>query len=604
MHHLLSQQLHQYFGTDFEPQGPMLAFLEAVSSHYDAEDRAHSVAKSQQVADRPQNMRDRSNLELANEHALLRRIIDSVPDLIYFKDMNGTYLGCNRAFEEYFGVPETEITGKTDFSFMDESSAVALRKMDCEVLATSNANTSEEWVTYPDGHRACLETVKIRYSATNGGLLGMIGIGRNITERKRLAEQLQLAAFAYDHCSESMMVTDSDNKIVAVNPAFSKMTGYAADEVLGKNPALLRSGLQDQAFYRDMWQTLKTEGCWQGEIWNRRKNGEIFPEWLRINRLYNADGSVHRHVALFSDISEQKCSEGKLRSEKQLLDDIINTLPDIFYVVDLYGSYVRVNRKFVEVTGYPEEELSLATIYTLFDGADRPRFAERIQEAFQCGRLDVEMCLITRGGQRIPCHFTGSRTTINGKYYLVGLGRDISERKRYEQALVEQANVDSLTGLATRRYFMELVEKELARAERKGGPTSVIMLDLDEFKSINDRNGHHVGDQVLRVIGQVCRQSLREMDIVGRIGGEEFAVLLPETDGKAALVVAERLRQAIASAPVHVEHGRVLHFTASIGVDTLHGEEVDVEVVLRSADHALYSAKRAGRNRVCVATRQ
>ncbi len=416
-----------------------------------------------------------------------------------------------------------------------------------------------------------------------------------------IQSELELAAFAYENCSESMMVTDSDNNIVAVNPAFSRTTGYAADEVIGKNPRILKSGLQDAGFYRQMWQALDRGDSWQGEVWNRRKNGEIFPEWLRINRVCASDGSVYRHVTSFSDISEQKYAEGKLRDEKQLLDDIINTLPDIFYVVDEFGSYVRVNRKFVEVTGYSEGELSLTTIYTLFAPEERQHFAAVLQAAFQCGRLDAEMWLLTQAGQRIPCQFAGCRTMINGKPYLVGLGRDISERKRYEQALVEQAHVDSLTGVATRRHFVERMEQELARARRSGGPTAMIMLDLDEFKAINDKHGHHVGDEVLRVIGYVCRETLRETDVIGRLGGEEFAIVLPETDVESAVAVAERLRQNIAGAAVSLEHGGLLRFTASIGVEMLGDAVADVDTLMRQADHALYSAKRSGRNRVCVA---
>ncbi len=418
-----------------------------------------------------------------------------------------------------------------------------------------------------------------------------------------LSEKLQLAAFAYDNCGESMMITDGENNIVAVNPAFSRITGYLPDEVIGRNPRLLNSGRQDPAFYQEMWRRIEAEGCWQGEIWNRRKNGEIFPEWIRVNRLNNSDGSVFRHIALFSDISEQKYSEERLRHEKRLSDDIINTLPDIFYVVDEEGSYVRVNRKFLEMTGYVESDLAFATIHSLFDADERLCFAAQLQNTFYGGQLNVELQLVTRAGRRIPCHFTGSRTAIYGKHYVVGLGRDISERKAYEHALMQQATVDSLTGVFTRRNFMELTERELSRATRSGAPTSVIMLDLDDFKTINDKNGHHVGDQVLRALGDICRHCLRDTDIVGRIGGEEFAILLPETARHDALAIAERLRTNIARTQVVLEHGALLNFTASLGVDTLSDVDFDVDLMLRHADHALYDAKHSGRNRVCVAAR-
>lgn len=127
----------------------------------------------------------------------------------------------------------------------------------------------------------------------------------------------------------------------------------------------------------------------------------------------------------------------------------------------------------------------------------------------------------------------------------------------------------------------------------------MLMIDIDRFKNINDSHGHQVGDRVLQKIGSLCRDTLRDVDCVGRIGGEEFAVLLPQTDATQALDVAERLRVTVARAAVTLADGKTLHFSISVGLTTLSGQ-LSVDTLLGQADKALYEAKRSGRDKVCV----
>lgn len=180
-----------------------------------------------------------------------------------------------------------------------------------------------------------------------------------------------------------------------------------------------------------------------------------------------------------------------------------------------------------------------------------------------------------------------------------GVVSDITERKQLEDELKRQARIDLLTGLNNRRHFFELAEQELARAKRYGAPLPVLMLDVDHFKLVNDTYGHHVGDMALQKLSEVCVHTLRGIDIVGRLGGEEFAILLPETKGEQALEVAERLRLAVAGATIPLEQGGSIHLTVSIGVASPVATDARIDDVLKRADAALYAAKNAGRNRVC-----
>jgi diguanylate cyclase (GGDEF)-like protein len=145
---------------------------------------------------------------------------------------------------------------------------------------------------------------------------------------------------------------------------------------------------------------------------------------------------------------------------------------------------------------------------------------------------------------------------------------------------------------------MELAEQEIARSVRYASPLAAFMLDIDLFKKVNDTYGHKAGDLVLKKLAGIILEALREVDIAGRIGGEEFAILLPETDGHQALEVAERLRQLAENASIQLENGLPLKFTVSIGIATLVGKEMNIDTLLNQADQAMYQAKNSGRNKV------
>jgi len=183
----------------------------------------------------------------------------------------------------------------------------------------------------------------------------------------------------------------------------------------------------------------------------------------------------------------------------------------------------------------------------------------------------------------------------------IGTVQDVTERVELEHELRAQAQVDYLTGLANRRHFIQQGEVELARTLRFGRPLSLLMFDIDHFKAINDIHGHQAGDAALQMLAAHCRDALREIDIIGRIGGEEFAIILPETADAGASLLAERLRLSIARQTLATERGDEVNMTVSIGL-AIHvgGGVARLDDLFKQADLALYQAKRAGRNRVCV----
>ena len=180
-------------------------------------------------------------------------------------------------------------------------------------------------------YRWILETGKPDFTADEI-FEGYIGSCFDISGRKESEESMRVASLVYQNSNEGMSVTDADGTIIAINPAFTDLTGYSPEEVIGKNPRILQSGHHGKDFYEAMWNTLDSTGQWQGEIWNRRKNGDIFPEWLSINTTFNEDGSVHRRVALFSDITKKKELEELLWQQANI--DLLTGLPNRRMLLD------------------------------------------------------------------------------------------------------------------------------------------------------------------------------------------------------------------------------------------------------------------------------
>ena len=310
-----------------------------------------------------------------------------------------------------------------------------------------------------------------------GQPLGVRASNRDITGRKQAEEKLHIAASVFTHAREGIMITGADGTIIDVNDTFTHITGFNREEVLGKTPRILNSGRQGEAFYTTMWRDLTVSGHWHGEIWNRRKNGEVYAEMQTISAVRDVQGNARQYVALFSDITALK------QHEKQL-------------------------------------------------------------------------------------------------EYL--------------------AHYDALTTLPNRVLLADRLRQDMAQAQRRGQCLAVAYLDLDDFKALNDMHGHAAGDQVLMTLTARMQQCLREGDTLARLGGDEFvAVMLDLADVTASVPMLTRLLAAAAQ-PVHVGD-RVLQISASLGVTFYpQAENIDADQLLRQADHAMYQAKLAGKNRYHV----
>jgi diguanylate cyclase (GGDEF)-like protein/PAS domain S-box-containing protein len=226
--------------------------------------------------------------------------------------------------------------------------------------------------------------------------------------------------------------------------------------------------------------------------------------------------------------------------------------------------------------------------------ADRWRFVETLDSHRFVQQYEA---LMNRSsGARFWASLNARRVPVDREERVLIALSDISQRKRLENRLRQAADYDDLTGLHSRRHFDEVMERERERADRYEHPTCLMMIDLDRFKEINDQFGHPAGDLYLRRFADTCRKLLRSTDVMGRVGGEEFAVLLPETKLEEAEEIAERIRHTVADLHVNTD-GQEFGTSVSIGVVTM-GPGESVQCAIARADRALYQAKAAGRNAV------
>jgi len=305
-------------------------------------------------------------------------------------------------------------------------------------------------------------------------------------------------------------------------------------------------------------------------------------------------------VAAYRDITLEKRAEEALRNVGVYNRSLIEVSLDPLVTISPDGKIADVNEATIQATGMPRSLLIGSDFSNYFTEPEKARAG--YQEVFAKGFVtDYPLSLRHVSGRVTEVLYNASvyRNATGEVAGVFAAARDITERRKLERELERQAHIDLLTDLHTRRHFMELAEVERARSRRHGEPLSLLMMDLDNFKAVNDTYGHDVGDATLQKLSEVCRHTFREVDIVGRLGGEEFAALLPETSMERAEEVAERLRLSVERAAVKLESGSLIHFTVSVGVAGFRPADERIETVLKRADTALYRAKNAGRNRVC-----
>ncbi|HAF45350.1 MAG TPA: PAS domain S-box protein [Gallionellaceae bacterium] len=243
---------------------------------------------------------------------ILLAIMNNSTSIISLKDLAGRYEFVNSQFEKFFGLSSQDLLGKTDTQVMSRKIADDFRTKELDVVRLRTSLEFEDHLAFSTGQERFLHSIRFPLLTEDGVVYSICTQSADVTEHKRAEDQLRLAARVFDRSGEGIVVTDAHQRILTVNHAFTQVTGYSPEEAIGGTPKMLASGKQDASFYKSMWSHLETHGWWQGEVWNKRKTGEVYPEWLTINAVHDPEGNVINYVGIFSDISVVKESQRKV----------------------------------------------------------------------------------------------------------------------------------------------------------------------------------------------------------------------------------------------------------------------------------------------------
>ena len=418
---------------------------------------------------------------------------------------------------------------------------------------------------------------------------------RNLTNnleasRKRMVD-------AIESISEGFVMFDKDDRLIMANSVYQDMYPELKERML---PGISYKELIKK---KAKWKNEGSQYVKKRMAW-RKTSSLPFEEAVQDGRQFigrecrSISGDL---IGVWSDISEIKKVNDKLTDQKAQLRQILDISPVAIFIQSIATNQLL----YANAAGY---NLNLQLKLCVDDKLTSKLIActdylSVKQHAIERGAVFDKEVNIQLEDQTISLLLSATAMEFENQASLLFTLIDISERKATEEQLRLMATIDSLSQLFNRRHFMELSAEHLSRCKRNQLPLSVFMLDIDHFKSINDNYSHATGDEVIQMVSQVMKQHVRDGDVVGRLGGEEFAVVLADKDQQSAMIVAERIRNAVAELKFTSAFEQEFQLTISIGVSVLDNRELDIEAMLAEADHALYQAKGQGRNQTCLFVR-
>lgn len=545
----------------------------------------------------------RATSDLRTQLSFTQQLLEAIPNPVYFRDAQGRYLGCNRAYEEFSGVRREELVGKTAHDLAPDDIAERSVLADRELIARPTAQAYESSVVYaPDGSRHDVIINKAAFFGADGEVAGLVGVLVDITGRKQLEastrESNERLRAVIQAAPLAIIARDLDGVIRMWNPAAERMFGWPEAEVLETKMSMVPPELREQA--RELRErSLAGETIGNVETRRLHRDGQAIDVALSVAPIYGAEERVIGVMATLSDITRRKQAEQALReSEANLRLAMDAAQMGMWYWECDTDRFVHSDGLHLLFGGAADDPLfDYRVLREKMHGEDRELFDATLRHAIKEGAdFQVDYRVVWPDG---TTHWLTNRGQVHRgsdghAHRVIGVAMDITDRKLAEQRIAHMAHHDALTGLPNRVLLRDRIEQAIAQAHRNAAQLAVLFLDLDRFKTINDSLGHELGDRLLQSVASRILVCVREGDTVSRVGGDEFVIVIPGIASSSdASAVASKILEVLAAA-FHLG-GNDLHVSASIGISLYPADGADADTLMRNADTAMYHAKDAGR---------
>jgi len=534
--------------------------------------------------------------KLRKARKMFTSLFNSNPEAALYHDKEGRIININPRFTELFDYTPEEMIGKK----IDEGMIYpADRTKEGKILTQKAFNGFSEYETVRKKKDGTLISVVISTAPViiDKKSQGTIGLYKDITERKKAEEALRKSqqefSSLFKSSPDALVYLDEEANILNINSHFTKLFGFTLEEVKGRNIDDGMIHLPDQIEEGKRLSKNGFEGRLNYETVRKKKDGTLFPVHISSAPVI-IKGEKKGFIAVYRDITERKKVEETLQKSQQEFASVFKNSPNALVYLDEEANILDINSRFTKLFGYTLEEIKGRNIY---DGMIHPlnkieEGKDLVKMAFTKGYLNYETIRKKKDGTLFPVSISGSNILIDGELKgTLGTYMDITERKKIEGELEKLAHYDTLTGCCNRGYGMGLLEQQIKLAHRKKYPLLLAYIDIDKFKYINDTFGHKEGDIILKEVVKFFKSILRDIDIIYRLGGDEFLIIFPDSSLDDAPLIRERLSKNLEKLNQKLAKPYKIDF--SIGLSCYNSSNpLSIEELIRIADENMYEEKK------------